>query len=328
MLELENLEVTIARPGRSDVRPVRGVSLRVDARETLALVGESGCGKSMTCLAVSGLLPRRGFVSNGRIRFDGTDLTAVPTREAWRARAGIACVFQDATNALNPVRRVGWQIAEAVRLRAGATRREAAREAVRLLGSVGIADPERRAREYPHQFSGGMDQRAMIALAIAGGPRLLIADEATTALDVTLQAQIIELLTHLRDTLRMGLLLVTHDLALVAQCADRAAVMYAGSLVESRSVRGLFRHPLHPYARGLLEAIPRIDGPEELSSIPGTVPPIDAIPHGCAYTPRCPRATARCRSSTPRFDGQVACHHPSVRDARSPVPHDVPLCLS
>ena len=309
LLALENLQVTIDRRNAGPVMPVRGISFEVAAGRTLALVGESGCGKSMTCLAVAGLLPRRARVSHGQIRFDGVDLASLAAAEARDVRRrGIASVFQDATGGLNPVRRIGWQVAEAVRLRQGATRLEADREAIRLLGLVGLPDPERRAKEYPHQFSGGMNQRAMIALAVAGRPKLLIADEATTALDVTLQAQILDLIADLRTSLGMAVLFVTHDLGLVAQSAEDVAVMYAGRVVERARVRDLFARPRHPYTRGLLGALPRATD-TRLTTIDGVVPPIDDLPGGCAFAPRCTFASDVCRQSEPRAEHGVACHH-------------------
>ena len=317
LLSVEALRVEIDRPRGGPVRPVRGVDLAVAAGETVALVGESGCGKSMTCLAVAGLLPRRGRIAGGRVLLDGVDLASVPPAEARRLRRrGLASVFQDATGGLNPVRSVGWQVAEAVRLRSGMGRAEARAEAVRLLGRVGLPDPERRAVEFPHQFSGGMNQRAMIALAIAGGPRVLVCDEATTALDVTLQAQIVALIAELRDGLGMGVLFVTHDLGLVAQIADRVVVMYAGRSVETADVASLFARPRHPYAAGLLAALPRAGTPRgELPAIEGRVPAVDALPAGCAFAPRCPRATALCRREDPPTIDGVACHHPLIEVA-------------
>jgi len=261
-LTVNNLEVTIERRCGTAVRPVRGVSLRVEPGRTLALVGESGCGKSMSGLAIAGLLPRRARISAGSIEFEG------------------------------------------------ATRAEADREAIRLLGRVGLPDPERRAREYPHQFSGGMNQRAMIALAVAGNPRVLIADEATTALDVTLQAQIIDLISDLRDSLGTAVLFVTLDLGLVAQSADDVAVMYAGRMAEIAPVARLFTAPRHPYTQGLLSALPGATGHSvRLTTIDGTVPPIDALPQGCAFAPRCGKASALCRDVDPTVHAGVACHH-------------------
>ncbi len=318
LIQVDTLDVTIRRRDGTPVQPVRGVSLCVDAGETLALVGESGCGKSLTCLAIAGLLPRRAR-AQGRVVMQDTDLLALPRRAArLRRRALIASVFQDATNALNPVRPIGWQVAEAIRLRRSVTRAEAGNEAVRLLGRVGLPEPERRAREYPHQFSGGMNQRAMIALAIAGRPHLLIADEATTALDVTIQAQILDLIADLQAELGMGMIFVTHDLGIVAQAADRAAVMYAGRIVETAPVTALFASPRHPYTRGLLQALPRVDHDgRPLSTIDGIVPPPDRMPPGCAFAPRCPRVGAGCDATIPVSQPlteaparSVACHRP------------------
>ena len=314
LLHVEDLAVTIDRRAKTPVRPVRGVSLTVDAGTTVAIVGESGCGKSMTCLAISGLLPARGRVSAGQIILQGQDLAALDAKSAMALRrASMASVFQDATGGLNPVRSIGWQIAEAVRLRVGATRAEAAKEAVRLLGRVGLPEPERRAREYPHQFSGGMNQRAMIALAIAGSPKLLIADEATTALDVTVQAQILDLIGDLRDSLGMGVIFVTHDLGLVAQYAEQIVVMYAGRVVERAETAALFAAPRHPYTQALLTSLPSAAKPaERLPTIEGVVPPIDALPPGCAFAPRCSRANHICIQEDPMLLGGVACHNIQV----------------
>ena len=314
LLHVEDLAVTIDRRAKTPVRPVRGVSLTVDAGTTVAIVGESGCGKSMTCLAISGLLPARGRVSAGQIILQGQDLAALDAKSAMALRrASMASVFQDATGGLNPVRSIGWQIAEAVRLRVGATRAEAAKEAVRLLGRVGLPEPERRAREYPHQFSGGMNQRAMIALAIAGSPKLLIADEATTALDVTVQAQILDLIGDLRDSLGMGVIFVTHDLGLVAQYAEQIVVMYAGRVVERAETAALFAAPRHPYTQALLTSLPSAAKPaERLPTIEGVVPPIDALPPGCAFAPRCSRANHICSQGDPVLLGGVACHNIQV----------------
>jgi oligopeptide/dipeptide ABC transporter ATP-binding protein len=314
LLHVEDLAVTIDRRANTPVQPVRGVSLSVEAGTTLAIVGESGCGKSMTCLAISGLLPARGRVSAGQIVLQGQDLAALDAKEAMALRrTSMASVFQDATGGLNPVRTIGWQIAEAVQLRVGATRAEAAKEAVRLLGRVGLPEPERRAREYPHQFSGGMNQRAMIALAIAGSPKLLIADEATTALDVTVQAQILDLIGDLRDSLGMGVLFVTHDLGLVAQYAEHIAVMYAGRVVERSETAALFAAPRHPYTQALLTSLPSAAKPaERLPTIEGVVPPIDALPPGCAFAPRCSRATQICEQNDPALLDGAACHNVRV----------------
>lgn len=319
VLELDQLRVSISRPDGTEVLPVREVSLSVEAGQTLALVGESGCGKSMTCLAVAGLLPKRARIAAGTLKLDGTDLASLPAAAAFQQRRRtVASVFQDATGSLNPVRSIGWQIAEAVRLRRGVPQAEAWAEAVRLLGRVGIARPEDRARDYPHRFSGGMNQRAMIALAIAGAPRLLIADEATTALDVTIQAQILDLLADLQAEMGMAVLLVTHDLGVVARVADHVTVMYAGRVVETAPVRRLFAEPRHPYTQGLLGARPRIDRDvAALVTIDGAVPPLDAMPPGCAFAPRCAWADITCDRQDPATtrDGAgrfVACHRPGA----------------
>ena len=319
-LQVDRLEVTIRTRTGKDVLPVRDASFSVQSGETLALVGESGCGKSMTCLALSGLLPRRGKISAGDAVIDGASIIGLSAKEM-RAlrRKKIAFVFQDATNGLNPVKTVGWQIAEALMLREGVSRTVARRRAIELLQLVGMPNPTRSASDFPHQLSGGMNQRAMIALAVAGGPKLLIADEATTALDVTIQAQILELLGSLRREFGMAVIFVTHDLGLVAEMADNVAVMYAGRVVEVDSVHGLFSTPRHPYTRGLLDSLPRVDQRrQKLSVIDGQVPPIDAMPAGCAFAPRCAYASDLCRRDVPALDGQdarLACHHPLAERA-------------
>lgn len=319
-LQVDRIAVTIRTRMGKDVLPVRDASFSIQSGETLALVGESGCGKSMTCLALSGLLPRRGAISRGEALIDGTSMIGLSAREM-RAlrRKKIAFVFQDATNGLNPVKTVGWQIAEALMLREGASRSIARRRAIDLLQRVGMPNPMRVASDFPHQLSGGMNQRAMIALAVAGGPKLLIADEATTALDVTIQAQILELLDSLRHEFGMAVIFVTHDLGLVAEMADQVAVMYAGRVVEVDGVDRLFSTPRHPYTRGLLDSLPRVDQRrEKLFVIDGQVPPIDAMPEGCAFAPRCAYASDLCRRDVPALDGQearLACHHPLVERA-------------
>ncbi|MCC7483482.1 MAG: ABC transporter ATP-binding protein [Burkholderiales bacterium] len=298
------------------VHAVRGVSFAVGRGETLGLVGESGCGKSVTCLALLALLPGNGRVT-GEVEFDGRPLTGLAAARMDRVLGrDIAMVFQDPVGSLNPVHTIGWQIAESLRLHRGMIRREAQAEALRLLERVGIPEARRRLTEYPHQLSGGMNQRAMIAMALACRPKLLIADEPTTALDVTIQAQIIELLKDLQSEFRMSVVLVTHDLGIVAEIADRVAVMYAGSLVEEAPVSALFRSPAHPYTAGLLASMPRIDRTaESLNPIEGAVPSLLDMPPGCAFEPRCPRADTACRAAPPpllRLDAgrRAACVHP------------------
>jgi peptide/nickel transport system permease protein len=290
LLDVQKLTVEIAVPG-GVIRPVEDVSFAVQAGRTLAIVGESGSGKSITATAVMGLLPPVAQVSAGVARFEGRDLLALPEQERRRLRGGaIAMVFQDPMSSLNPVHRVGDQVAEAIR--AHRVSPDADREAVALLKRVGIADPERRARAFPHELSGGMRQRVMIAMAIANRPRLLIADEPTTALDVTVQAAILELLAELRRETGMGVVLITHSLGVVAETADEVVVMYAAQVVERGTVAEVFARPLHPYTRALLAAVP--EGEAEPEGIPGVVPRPDAWPQGCRFAPRCPHAAEAC----------------------------------
>ncbi|MEO0761198.1 MAG: ABC transporter ATP-binding protein, partial [Pseudomonadota bacterium] len=272
------------------------------------------------CLALAGLLPRRAGVTGGAVVLDGVDLRALdPAGRRRLRRERLAFVFQDATNGLNPVRTIGWQVAEAVRLRERVSARAARARAIELLQRVGMPEPARQARAYPFQLSGGMNQRAMIALAVAGQPRLLIADEATTALDVTIQAQILSLIADLRRDFGMALLFVTHDLGLVAEIADHVAVMYAGRVVERAPVGALFAAPQHPYTAALLGSLPRVDARREaLAVIEGQVPPIDAMPAGCAFAPRCASARDRCRLQDPVIgagEAATACHFPLGRAA-------------
>jgi oligopeptide/dipeptide ABC transporter ATP-binding protein len=317
LLEIDDLQVHY--PGReSPVRAVDGVSLRLERGETYALVGESGVGKTATGLAIVRLV-EPGRVVGGRLIFEGRDLLALPEKEMRRVRgARIGLVFQEASAALNPVMRVGAQIAEVLRLHRRLPRREAWREAVRLLEQVALSDPERQARAYPHELSGGMKQRVMLAIALAGSPSLLIADEPTTALDVTIQAQILALLRELRREFELTILLITHDLGVVAENADRVGVMYAGRLVEEAPVTELFRDPRHPYTEGLLRSVPGraevgADGRSErrLQTLPGNVPDPERPPAGCRFHPRCPRRFEPCDTRVPRdvVDGtrRVAC---------------------
>ncbi|WP_028792902.1 ABC transporter ATP-binding protein [Thalassobaculum salexigens] len=310
LLEIRDLTVRIDLPG-GPVFPVRDVSLRIGPGETLGLVGESGCGKTLTCLSVMGLFGRRVSVESGEIAFKGTPLDPKSRADRARRARGMGMIFQNPMTGLNPVRTLGWQVAEAYRIRTGSSRRAAAARAVELLDLVGIPEPRRRSRDYPHQISGGQQQRAMIAMAIAGEPALLVADEPTTALDVTVQAQIVELLSRLQRDLGMGMLFVTHDLGLVAEVADRVAVMYAGRVVEMAPAAELFARPRHPYTQGLLTSLPFLDDEvERLSPIDGTVPSLRAMPRGCAFAPRCPHASEICRTAVPDLSGAVACHHP------------------
>jgi oligopeptide/dipeptide ABC transporter ATP-binding protein len=282
-------------------RVLEDVSFEIEEGEVLGIVGESGSGKSVTALAVMGLLPEPGRVASGGIRFEERELVGLPEREMARLRgARIAMVFQEPMTSLNPVFTVGDQIAEVLRRHRGLGRRAALREASGLLSLVEIPSAERNLAKYPHELSGGQRQRVMIAIALACRPRLLIADEPTTALDATVQAGILDLLRGLRRELGMAVLLITHDLGVVSDFADRVAVMYAGRVVETGPAETLFRAPAHPYTEALLAAIPRLSGPiGELPAIPGAVPPPFALPPGCRFAPRCAYARTPCREAPP-----------------------------
>ncbi|HKK07942.1 MAG TPA: ABC transporter ATP-binding protein, partial [Gemmatimonadota bacterium] len=284
LLEVEDLRTWFRGPG-GDARAVDGVSFRLEAGETLGLVGESGCGKSVTALSLLRLVPDPpGRVMPGSsVRLRGEDLLEADAERLREVRGGeIAMVFQEPMTSLNPVLTVGRQVDEGIRRHRGLGAREAAEETVRLLGRVGIPEPEERRRAYPHQLSGGMRQRVMIAMALACRPSILVADEPTTALDVTVQAQILELLADLQREMGMAILLITHDLGIVAQVADRVAVMYAGKIVEEADVETLYRRPLHPYTEGLLAAVPDLDRRRDrLAAIPGRVPDPARWPEGC-----------------------------------------------
>jgi oligopeptide/dipeptide ABC transporter ATP-binding protein len=312
LLEIEGLEVAF-RSGEGESRVVEGVDLRVAPGRVLGLVGESGCGKSVTARAVMRLLPEPpARVSARALRFAGRDLLGMGER-ALRGTRGrdMAMIFQEPMTSLNPTWTIGFQIEESLRLHTDlgpAARRARVRE---LLGRVGIGAAERRAGQYPFELSGGLRQRAMIAMALACGPKLLIADEPTTALDVTVQAQILDLLAGLRDELGMAILLITHDLGVVAELCDEVAVMYAGRIVERAPVEELFARPRHPYTAGLLAATPRLDGGRRgrLPTIPGTVPPPGRRPSGCVFRPRCGRGLDRCAVEAPPLAGDAAAGH-------------------
>jgi oligopeptide/dipeptide ABC transporter ATP-binding protein len=280
---------------------VDGVSLELTAGETLVLVGESGSGKSMTALSVLRLVPEAGRITGGHVWFEGRDLLAVGAAEMRRVRGSrIAMVFQEPMTSLNPVFTCGDQVAESLEVHEALGRAAARERAIELLGQVGIPEPAERARQYPHELSGGMRQRVMIAMALACRPALLIADEPTTALDVTIQAQILELLQRLQAEMGMALLLITHDLGVVAGVADRVCVLYAGQVVESCAAAEVFRAGRHPYTAGLLASLPRVgERTDRLRVIPGQVPDASAFPPGCRFHPRCPVAEARCAVSAP-----------------------------
>jgi peptide/nickel transport system ATP-binding protein len=322
-LEVEDLQTYFyTRAGL--VKAVDGVSFKLKRGETLAIVGESGCGKSVTALSLMRLVADPpGRIVGGSIRLSGTDLVQLD-ENAMRAIRGnrIAMIFQEPMTSLNPVMTIGRQISEALILHQDMTRAEALARTIQMLGLVGIPEPEQRAKEYPHQLSGGMRQRAMIAMAVACKPEVLIADEPTSALDVTIQAQILEVIAKLRRELGTAVILITHDLGIVAETAEHVIVMYAGRKVEEGDVRSVFADPQHPYTRGLIHSIPRLAlmrsggaaQPERLQEIPGMVPALSNLPPGCAFAPRCPLASDICRREVPRFEEKrpglfAACWH-------------------
>ncbi len=309
LLEVRALETVFVLPGGT-ARAVDRVSFDVDAGRVLGLVGESGCGKSMTALSVMRLVPPPGHIAGGQVRLDGRDLLALSEREMRRVRGtSVAMIFQEPMTSLNPVFTVGMQVTEGLRVHRGLGRRAARARAIELLTEVGIADPARRAAEYPHQLSGGMRQRVMIAMAIACEPRILIADEPTTALDVTIQADILDLLHTLRERHGMGLLLITHDLGVVAERADDVAIMYAGRIVEQAPVLEIFDHPRHPYTQALFRSMPGMGKRQaRLETIPGQVPDLLRLPGGCAFRDRCPARIAACADVVPTLEERAPGH--------------------
>jgi peptide/nickel transport system ATP-binding protein len=314
VLEVNNLQ-TVFFTNSGLFRAVDDVSFSVGRGETLAIVGESGCGKSVSALSIMRLVPDPpGRIIGGSVMLEGTDLLKLDDAAMRDIRGNrISMIFQEPMTSLNPVMRIGDQIIEAVRLHQKVSSKEAWTQAVDMLRLVRIPEPERRAREYPHQLSGGMRQRAMIAMALACRPALLIADEPTTALDVTIQAQILALIVDLQKRFGTGLILITHDLGVVAQTARRVIVMYAGKKVEEATVESLFETPLHPYTRGLMASIPAVPSPEtkaeeRLVEIPGMVPSLTNLPPGCAFAPRCKLAIDRCRQEYPPLD-EVKSNH-------------------
>ncbi|HTT14094.1 MAG TPA: ABC transporter ATP-binding protein [Burkholderiaceae bacterium] len=319
LLDVRNLSVTFAVHGGA-FKAVDGIDVRVDADEVLAIVGESGSGKSVAMLAVMGLLPWTATVTADGMDFGGRDLRRLGAR-ARRAIVGrdMAMIFQEPMTSLNPCFTVGFQIAESLRTHLGLDRRASRARALELLDQVGIADPQRRIDAFPHQLSGGMSQRAMIAMALACKPKLLIADEPTTALDVTIQAQILDLLLHLQRETGMALVLITHDMGVVAETADRVSVQYAGQQVETASTAQLFAHPHHPYTAALLAALPERATGRRLPAIPGVVPGLSDRPRGCLFAPRCAFATEQCRARAPTPAesalGNALCHTPLVEGA-------------
>ncbi|MET0382349.1 MAG: ABC transporter ATP-binding protein [Burkholderiaceae bacterium] len=314
LLDVRSLRVSFRTRAGASVA-VDGIDLRVDGDEVLAIVGESGCGKSVAMLALMGLLPRTATVTADRMAFEGRELAAIPARRRRRiVGRDIAMIFQEPVTSLNPCFTVGYQVGEALKAHLALDRRARRRRVVELLDQVGIPDPERRLRAFPHQLSGGMCQRVMIAMALACEPKLLIADEPTTALDVTIQAQILDLLLGLKRERGMGLLLITHDLGLVAEHADRVVVQYAGRQVESNAVAPLFADPHHPYTAALLAALPERAAARRLDAIAGVVPGQFDRPAGCLFAPRCAIATDHCRQVAPLQAapelGFALCHTP------------------
>jgi peptide/nickel transport system ATP-binding protein len=324
LLEVENLQTHFRTPDGVN-RAVDGVSFHVNEGETLAIVGESGCGKSVTANSILRLVPEPPGRIAGKIRFQGTDLLKLSDRAMRDIRGNdISMIFQEPMTSLNPVLTVGRQLGETLRLHQGLDKRAAEARAIEMLVLVGIPEPRRRVREYPHQMSGGMRQRVMIAMALACTPKLLIADEPTTALDVTIQAQILELMADLKRKVGAAIVLITHDLGVVAEVAERVMVMYAGRKVEEAPVGKLFRAPRHPYTQGLLGAVPKLgsslDGVEtKLAEIPGVVPSLKERIPGCVFASRCPLATELCREVAPALEpkaaGHVAACHYAVREA-------------
>ncbi|GJE39703.1 ABC transporter ATP-binding protein [Methylobacterium persicinum] len=324
LLSIENLQVHFRTPEGVN-RAVDGVSFSIGAGETLAIVGESGCGKSVTSMSILRLLPEPPAAIAGAIRFQGTNLLDLSDKQMRKIRGNdISVIFQEPMTSLNPVLTVGRQIGETLRLHQGLSRSQAEERAVEMLTLVGIPEPRRRVREYPHQLSGGMRQRVMIAIALACSPNLLIADEPTTALDVTIQAQILDLMRDLKRRVGAAIMLITHDLGVVAEVADRVVVMYAGRKVEEAAVADLFRNPRHPYTKGLMGAVPRLGAAAHgemtrLAEIPGMVPSLKTRIDGCVFAGRCPQVTELCRTQAPALERKgpahlAACHY-ALKDA-------------
>src|SRR5580693_6843291 len=309
VLDIENLSTHIKLTS-SVVQAVGNIDMRIDAGETLGVVGESGCGKSMTGLSIMGLLPPGGSIVGGSIKLEGRELVGLKQEQLRQVRGNeIAMIFQDPLSSLDPTKTIGYQVAEPVRLHRGASKSEARDRAVEVLSLVGLPRPKERLTDFPHQLSGGMRQRVMIAMALACDPKLLIADEPTTALDVTLQAQILDLMRELKVSSAASIILITHDLGVVAEVCDDVAVMYAGEIVERAPVDALFARPQHPYTVGLLGSIPRLDHRIlRLATIEGMVPNMNALPRGCRFAARCPFASDICVAAPPPFKAVSADH--------------------
>jgi peptide/nickel transport system ATP-binding protein len=319
VLSMQNLVVEF-KTENGVIRAVDGISFDVMPGESVGIVGESGCGKSVTALSILKLIPNPpGRIASGKIILDGTDITARPEDEMRLARGALASmIFQEPMTALNPVYTVGNQMIEVIRVHRKVSKSVARQQAVEMLRTVNIESPENRVDQYPHELSGGMRQRVMIAMALSCSPKLLIADEPTTALDVTVQAQVMNEIKRLQQEMHMGLILITHDLGVIAETCERVVVMYCGKIIEIAETAELYRNPRHPYTRGLLESIPRVR-PEKLKTLPtikGMVPDLAHLPEGCRFADRCPKVEDRCRTEEPVLEdsgggGKVACFRPN-----------------
>lgn len=302
LLTVNKLRTEFFQSKKSSVTAINEISFHLDKGEILGLVGESGCGKSVTSLSIMRLLNfTSGKVTKGEVIFDGEDLQKISENEMRKIRGGkMSMIFQEPMSSLNPAMRIDKQMIEGIRLHTSMSKEEARKHASKMLSQVGIPDPERVLKNYPHQLSGGMSQRVMIAMAMSCNPQMLIADEPTTALDVTIQAQILELMKKIQQEEGMSILLITHDLGVVAEMCTRVIVMYAGEIVEEAPVEELFNHPAHPYTEGLIASVPKLgSGVKVLPSIPGSVPDLSMLPKGCRFAPRCKYATERCRNEEP-----------------------------
>ncbi len=311
LLEVKNLQTEFPYDKNKTVPAIHHISFSMEEGEVLGLVGESGCGKSVTALSVMGLISNsNGLITEGEIHFKGQNLLSLDKRERRQIRGGaMSMIFQEPMSSLNPAMRIDKQIMEAIRLHTDQDKDEARALTRKLLVMVGIPDPDRVMKNYPHQLSGGMSQRVMIALAMSCQPELLIADEPTTALDVTIQAQILELLRDIQREKNTGILLITHDLGVVAEMCDRVIVMYAGEIVESANCQELFQTPLHPYTQGLIASVPKLgSGRTSLPWIPGSVPDLLSMPKACRFAPRCPYATDKCRTEKPELEEKAPGH--------------------
>jgi peptide/nickel transport system ATP-binding protein len=313
LLEVQDV-TTSFKTEKGYINAIQGVTFSIRPGEIVGIVGESGCGKSVTMQTIMQLYDRRGneVHQEGKILFEGKDLMQLTDKEMQSIRGrDIAMIFQDALSALNPVYTIGWQIDETLRIHTDMSAEERKNRSIELLKLVGINEPEQRLAQYPHQISGGMRQRVMIAMALACSPKLLIADEPTTALDVTIQAQILELLRQLNRELGMSIILITHDMSVVSQICQKVIVMYLGQVIEEADVFTIFKNADHPYTRGLIKSIPNVEGekPERLFMIKGSVPLLSQIPHGCRFAPRCPMATDRCRREMPPIEMRETAHY-------------------